>query len=141
MKNALLFSLVSVICLYSLNSKAAEYDVCLNSARNDYDIAACNVDEATRLLRTANSKLATLAANPYFKNWDNPKQSTSQNFKDFLDKWVLFRDQYCSLIGYTYSQGQGSISRISETKCSVDMTKRLVSDIDQVVSSYNENGY
>lgn len=135
----ILFSSFCALAL-SANAVAADsYQSCLDKAQDDYALIDCTNQEAARILRTVNSKLAAMAANPYFSGWDNPNLPTAKNFQNFLDQWVIFRTRYCTLLAYTQSQGKGTIAALNDAQCSLDMTKRLKQDIDAVVSSYTEN--
>ena len=70
---------------------------------------------------------------------DITRIDTPVDFKNFLDQWVIFRSYYCTLLAYTQSQGKGTISSLTNAQCSLDMTKRLLQDVDAVMASYTEN--
>lgn len=139
MKCKVLFSCVCSAALWANLAFADTYQSCLDNAQDDYALINCTNQEAARILRTVNSKLATMASNPYFAGWDNPNLPAAKNFQNFLDQWVIFRTRYCTLLAYTQSQGKGTIAALNDAQCSLDMTKRLKQDIDAVMSSYTEN--
>ncbi len=139
MNKKILFGSLCAVVFSAHLAWADTYQSCLDAAQDDYALINCTNNEAARVLRSVNSKLATLASNPYFSGWENPSLPTAQNMKNFLDQWVIFRSYYCTLLAYTQSQGKGTISSLTNAQCSLDMTKRLLQDVDAVMASYTEN--
>lgn len=73
----------------------------------------------------------SIAATSYFNNWN----SSRKDFTQLLDNWVEFRDKYCDLYGYTYTQDLGTISNLQRTKCQIDMNKRFWTMLKQLSKS------
>ena len=98
-------------------------------------MAGCNEAEADRIMGEIRKRMNWIDATSYFNNWN----SSRKDFTQLLDNWVEFRDKYCDLYGYTYTQDLGTISNLQRTKCQIDMNKRFLDDVEAIVKIYQEN--
>ena len=123
--------------LFAAGAKADEYQDCMSKAVSDMAIIECNDNETTRLVRNVQTRYSALSGNKYFSGWNDQTLSSAQNFQMLMKQWLDFRDKYCSLYGYTFSQGEGTLSRVQESQCLVDLTKRFAKDVESVIAVYN----
>lgn len=122
--------------LYAQNAQADLYQECLDkNYMSDKEMAKCSDDEATRIMGEIRKKINSIAATSYFNNW----APSRKQYNELLDNWDKFRSQYCDLLGYTYTQGMGTISILQTATCNVDMNNRLLQDIENVITVYKEN--
>ena len=91
--------------------------------------------ECLDIMGEIRKRMNSIAATSYFNNWN----SSRKDFTQLLDNWVEFRDKYCDLYGYTYTQDLGTISNLQRTKCQIDMNKRFLDDVEAIVKIYQEN--
>ena len=129
---------VGCISLSANNLMAAEYDDCLAKAMNDSEIAMCNNSETARIMRRIQSRYKALSSNKYFTSWNDKTLSAAQNFQSLFNQWVEYRDRYCSLLGYTFDQGKGTVGMVQTSQCLLDVTNRFASDVEAVISVYNK---
>lgn len=114
------------------------YDSCLEKADgSNQRMTSCTLIEANRILKIVESKYETLANNQLFKNWNQGAGMFSGNFKDLYNKWLQYRDKYCSLYGYSLSPDaeSGSISELSGAECVLELTKRQNKDMDVIIKN------
>ena len=136
MKKSLGCLVVSSFALFASSAQADLYQECLDkNYMSDKEMARCNDDEATRIMGEIRKKVNSMAATNYFNNWDPAKK----NFKVLLSNWDNLRNEYCDLYGYTYTQGLGTISILQTSKCNLDMNKRFLDDLENIVNIYREN--
>lgn len=130
-------SLAAVLTVaFTLNAKADLYQECLDkNYMSDKEMSGCNEAEADRIMAQIRKRMNSIAATNYFNNWNQNRKE----FSALLNNWTVFRDKYCSLYGYTYTQGMGTISALQTSKCQIDMNKRFLNDIENVVKVYQEN--
>ena len=135
-------TIFAIVCGVGLSiapgARATEYEDCLEKANGDMDIAMCNNAETARLMRRLQSRYNALASNKYFSSWNDRTLSAAQNFQTLFKQWVDYRDKYCSLYGYTFSGGQGTIGMVQTSQCQLDVTNRFAKDIEAVISVYNK---
>lgn len=117
---------------------AAEYDDCLSRAINDSEIAMCNNSETARVMRRIQSRYKALSSNRYFTSWNDKTLSAAQNFQSLFNQWLEYRDRYCSLLGYTFDQGKGTVGMVQTSQCLLDVTNRFASDVEAVIAVYNK---
>lgn len=118
--------------------QAGEYENCMAQAPGDSDITKCNNAETARVMRSLQSRYNSLASNKYFTQWNDKTLASSQNFQMLLRQWVDYRDKYCSLYGYTFSQGQGTITEVQKSQCMLDLTNRFAKDVEAIIRIYND---
>lgn len=139
MRNALITTLFLASMSVSASALAATtYDVCMANAQGDFDIAKCNNEEAAREMRKIQSRVSSLMTNKYFTQWNDQTLSSSQNFQSLLKQWVDYRNKYCSLYSYTFSQGIGTITDVQKSQCMLDLTNRFSQNIEAIVKIYND---
>lgn len=127
---------VAVAAVFASGAKADLYQECLDKHyMSDNEMAGCNEAEADRIMGEIRKRMNSIAATSYFNNWN----SSRKDFTQLLDNWVEFRDKYCDLYGYTYTQDLGTISNLQRTKCQIDMNKRFLDDVEAIVKIYQEN--
>ena len=80
-------------------------------------------------------RVNSIAATSYFNDWN----SSRKDLKQLMEDWETFRDKYCSLYGYTYTQGKGTISALQTAKCKINMNKRFLDDVEAIVNIYKDN--
>ncbi len=122
----------------SFGDATMTYDSCLEKADgSDQKMTSCTLIEANRILKIVESKYDSLANNQTFKNWNRGAGMYSGNFKDLYNKWLQYRDRYCSLYGYSLSPDaeSGSISELSGAECVLELTKRQNKDMDVIIKN------
>ena len=119
------------------NAKAADlYEECLDkNYMSDTAMAGCSEDEALRVMAQVRKRVNSIAATSYFNDW----KSSRKDLKQLMEDWETFRDKYCSLYGYTYTQGKGTISALQTAKCKINMNKRFLDDVEAIVNIYKDN--
>lgn len=127
----------SVACAFPALA-SSDYDSCMNNAQGDFDIAKCNNDEVSREMRKIQSRLSSIMTNKYFTQWNDQTLSSSQNFQTLLKQWIDYRNKYCSLYSYTFSQGIGTITDVQKSQCMLDLTNRFASNVEAIVKIYND---
>ncbi len=126
----------ALITATAINAHASLYEECLDkNYMSDRAMAKCNEDEANTIMAQIRKRMNSIAATNYFNNW----ASSKDDYQKLLSDWERFRNNYCSLNGYAYSQGQGTISIYQSTKCLIDMNKRFLDDVEAIVNIYKEN--
>lgn len=139
MKKSLLAVCLLAGMAASENLRAADdYKTCMAQARGDSDIVECNNAETARVMRRLQSRYNALVRNKYFASWNDKTLTPAQNFQLLFRQWVDYRDKYCSLYGYTFSQNQGTISKVQTSQCLLDLTNRFSKDVESVISVYND---
>ena len=73
-----------------------------------------------------------------FTQWNDQTLSSSQNFQTLLKQWIDYRNKYCSLYSYTFSQGIGTITDVQKSQCMLDLTNRFASNVEAIVKIYND---
>jgi len=125
-----------LLAVSAVEAKADLYQECLDkNYMSDTAMAGCGEDEAARVMVQIKKRMNSIAATAYFNNWNTDRK----DFNNLLDDWEKFRDKYCSLYGYTYTQGQGTISSLQTSSCKVDMNERFLTDVEAIVNIYKEN--
>ena len=127
----------SVACAFPALA-SSDYDSCMNNAQGDFDIAKCNNDEVSREMRKIQSRLSSIMTNKYFTQWNDQTLSSSQNFQTLLKQWIDYRNKYCSLYSYTFSQGIGTITDVQKSQCMLDLTNLFASNVEAIVKIYND---
>lgn len=128
--------LAASVALSAQIAKADLYQECLDkNYMSDKEMAKCSDDEAKRIMGEIRKKINSIAATSYFNNW----APSRKQYNDLLENWETFREQYCDLLGYTYTQGMGTISILQTATCNVDMNKRFLQDIENVINVYKDN--
>ena len=123
------------VALSAQIAKADLYQECLDKHyMSDKEMAKCSDDEATRIMGEIRKKMNSIAATSYFNNW----ASSKKEYNELLNNWETFRKQYCDLLGYTYTQGLGTISILQTATCNVDMNKRFLQDVENIINVYND---
>ena len=116
------------------------YNNCVDLADGSImKLTECTVQETRRIYKLVQEKYKELAAISYFSRWNAGSGSVNSNMQKLLTDWVNYRDLYCSLYGYAYSQGEGTITPLNEAECSLELTKRHNKDMDAVITLYKEN--
>lgn len=139
MKKSWLVLSVAVATLSAVNvAKADEYSDCMAKATIDQEIVMCNNAEAARLMRNLQKRYNAISSNKYFSSWDDKTLSAAQNFQLLFRQWVDYRDKYCSLYGFTFTQGQGTLGSVQESQCLIDLTKHFAKDVESVIDVYNK---
>ena len=117
---------VAAAAAFASGAKADLYQECLDKHyMSDNEMAGCNEAEADRIMGEIRKRMNSIAATSYFNNWN----SSRKDFTQLLDNWVEFRDKYCDLYGYTYTQDLGTISNVFWT-----MLKQLSKSIRKTLS-------
>lgn len=137
-KNWLALGTVAVGLSLANGVVAAEYDDCLAKATTDQDLVMCNDMESARLMRNLQKRYNAISTNKYFSSWDDKTLSAAQNFQLLFRQWVEYRDKYCSLYGFTFTQGEGTLGSVQQSQCMVDLTKRFAKDVESIISVYNK---
>lgn len=136
MRNKIGYLAAVVVATFAWNAKADLYQECLDkNYMSDTEMAGCNKAEADRIMAQIRKRVNTIAATSYFNSWNQSRK----DFSNLLADWSKFRDNYCDLYGYTYTQGMGTISKLQTTKCMIDMNKRFLDDVEMIVKIYQQN--
>ena len=136
MRQQIRYLAAALMMTTAINAHASLYEECLDkNYMSDNAMAGCNDDEANRIMAQIRKRMNSIAATRYFNNW----ASSKDDFNKLLSEWEKFRDDYCSLNGYAYTQGKGTISVLQTSKCRIDMNKRFLDDVEMIVKIYQEN--
>lgn len=115
------------------------YNKCIEASNGgDQALTTCTLTEAERILKIVQKKYNSLASDPYFKDWNSDIAAIGVNFKSLYDNWLAYRNQYCSLYGFSLTQGEGSLGELSGAECVLEMTKRENKDMDAVIQNYKK---
>lgn len=138
MKKVAGITFAAVLALSAAEARADQYQDCLAQAPGDLGITRCNNEETARVMRKLQSRYNSVSSNKYFSNWNDKTLSAAQNFQQLLRQWTDYRDKYCSLYGYTFSQGVGTLTDVQKSQCSLDLTNRFAQDIEAIINIYND---
>lgn len=133
--------MVSAASAQSLGTSSDDdvYNKCIeNSGGGDQALTTCTLAEAERILKSVQQKYNSLASNAYFKGWTKENSTVAANFKSLYNDWLSYRNQYCSLYGFSFTQGEGSLGELSGAECVLEMTKRENKDMDAVIQNYQK---
>ncbi len=133
-----ILALVAGISLEHNVYAATAYEKCMSGAPGDFDIINCNNAEVSRVMRKIQTRYSSLTTNKYFTRWNDQTLSSSQNFQLLLQRWTEYRDKYCALYGYTFSQGIGTITNVQASQCRLDLTNRFAQDVEAIINIYND---
>ena len=127
---------VVLLTVAAVNAQADIYEECLDKNYMSVTaMAGCGEDEAVRIMTQVRKRVNSIAATNYFNDWNSNRKDLPQLMTD----WETFRDKYCSLYGYTYTQGKGTISALQTAKCKIDMNKRFLDDVEAIINIYKDN--
>lgn len=136
MRKQLYLLTAAAVLFGGAEAKADVYKDCLDkNYMSDQAMATCTLQEAERVMRTIKQKYNALAANPYFKQWN----ANNSEFGNLINNWTQYRDRYCDLYGYTYTQGLGTISALQSAGCVLNMNKQFLQDVEEITKIYQES--
>lgn len=136
MRKQLYLLTAAAVLFGGTEAKADVYKDCLDkNYMSDQAMSTCTLQEAERVMRMIKQKYNALAANPYFKQWN----ANNSEFGNLINNWTQYRNQYCDLYGYTYTQGQGTISALQSASCVLNMNKQFLQDIEEINKIYQES--
>lgn len=129
----LLFTLATLLLLPSLSQAGNVYQECMDeNYMTDAGLTKCANEEANRIMADAQKRVNTMAGHRYFKPWVDEKH----NFKDFLNSWTAYRDYYCHLYGFAFTQNKDTYGALQEARCKITMNQQFRKDIESVVKTY-----
>lgn len=117
---------------------AQNYDECINNANGDLALKDCVLNETSRIMAIVEGKYEQLANSEYFKGWNAGAGMFNGNFKQLLDEWNSYRDDYCSLYSYSTFQGEGTLGQLNAAECVLELTKRQNKDITVILNNYKQ---
>lgn len=136
MRKELCFLTAAAVMLGCFEARADVYKDCLDkNYMSDKAMATCTLQEADRVMKTIKQKYNALAANSYFKQWN----AGNREFANLVTNWTQYRDRYCDLYGYTFTQGMGTISDLQSANCILNMNKSFLQDVEELNKIYQES--
>ena len=128
----------ALLLMGTANARADVYTDCVDKASNDEVIIACMLNGAEDIYKVIERKYEELANLDYFKGWNQGAGMFNGNFKNLLEEWTKYRDDYCSLYGYSSTQGEGTLVRMENAECVLELTKRQNKDITVILNNYKQ---
>lgn len=122
-----------------VNVQAQSYDECINNANGDIALKECVLNETARIMTIVEGKYEQMANSEYFKSWNGGAGMFNGNFKQLLDTWKSYRDDYCSLYSYSNMQGEGTLGQLNAAECVLELTKRQNKDMDVILNNYKKS--
>lgn len=118
---------------------SSTYKDCIDkSGGGDQKLTTCTLTEAARILKLVEKKYESMANDTYFQDWNKGAGFYNGNMKKLYGQWVDYRDQYCSLYGFSFTKGEGSLGELSGSECVLELTKRQNKDLNVIMQNIQE---
>lgn len=112
-----------------------EYNKCLDlNYQSNAGLAKCADDETARVMAELDKRYDVVANHKYFRPWN----SSAHTFTDFKRSWLKYRDDLCSLLGYSELQAQNDYGHVSAARCKLRETLKFQQDIETLVKNYQK---
>ncbi len=132
-----------VSCLFSGNALSASFaksnpfDECVRSMEKvgpvgDAEYAICMKKESARLLSEVQKVYTEIANDKYYASWNNGNGMFKGRVRDTYNAWLVYRNSYCDLLAEASKESGGS-EDYNREQCRMDMTKRQLEEIQNVI--------
>lgn len=118
--------------------KASEYDDCLKDLSGidkkilgNYEYSICLKQEAARLLKEVQKEYTKLSVDKHYQAWNSGNEMFKGRLRDTYNAWLVYRNDYCDLLGFASKHDKGSEDFYRET-CRVKLTADQLEAIKSV---------
>ena len=112
-----------------------EYARCLDlNYQTDTGLLKCAEDETARLTAELDKRYDIVANHKFFRPWNSKYHS----FAALRSAWQKYRDDYCSLLGYSEIHGGDDNGYLTEVRCQIYETERFRADLEKIVQNYQK---
>ena len=112
-----------------------EYAKCLEANyKTNEGLIKCADEENDRLFEELEQRYNIVANHKFFRPWNNQNHT----FASLKAAWIKQRDEYCNLLGYSYTHGKDSFGDVAEARCKLKETQRFRQGIEELVKNYQK---